>query len=670
MGKKPSHAIKLFGTDAPDGKRRELRAGPISAVFDSGALRHIRYHGEEVLRGIAYLARDKDWGTYAPAIENLRIRENKQGFAIDYQATCKDKDQAIHYSAKIEANSDGTLKFSADATPLSDFLTNRTGFVVLHPLAGTVGGPVEVIHTDGKKEKRKFPKIISPGQPIFEIRSLKHQPLSGVTVTVLMEGNKFEMEDHRNWMDASYKTYVCSLLDPWPYTLEKGKSFSQSITLTVSGKPPRSRSARSAVTTTVTLGDTRGRTPEIGLGVPMAEAAAALAEADLVAAAKPRALVCQIDGRERGQEEAAANFSEVSRRTGAPVTLEIILPAREPADKEVAAIASAVNAAGLIPASVVITQMHDLKSFQPNTPRPWGPTYEEMAAAARASFPDAKLGGGMLSYFTELNRKPTPKGVFDFITHTGCPIVHAPDDISVMETLETLPWIFSSARAMIGKVPYHIGPTSIPCRDNPYGAAVAPNPDNGRVCLSDIDPRQRGLFAAAWNLGYLSAAAKAGVDAVALGSVTGSQGIIYRKLGHPQPWFDGGSARVYPIYHVIAGLAVASGARRIDIDLSAPSKIAALAHRSKGGQVLWLANLSGETQHLKVKGFDGPARLHVLDEGSFEAAVRDPAWLNSGGTIIRKVGNLELPSYGVARIHDVKFRGAESLHRRRLPRYH
>jgi hypothetical protein len=38
-------------------------------------------------------------------------------------------------------------------------------------------------------------------------------------------------------MDASYKTYVCSLLDPWPYTLEEGKSFGQSVTLTVSGKP-------------------------------------------------------------------------------------------------------------------------------------------------------------------------------------------------------------------------------------------------------------------------------------------------------------------------------------------------------------------------------------------------------------------------------------------------
>src|SRR6266481_2072959 len=368
--KKPGRAIKFFGTEVPNGKRRELRAGPISAVFDSGALRYICYHGEEVLRGIAFIVRDKDWGTYAPAIENLKVRQSKDGFAIGYEAICDDKDQAIRYSAKIDARSDGTLKFSAEGTPLSDFLTNRTGFVVLHPLAGTVGRPVEVVHTDGKKEKRKFPKFISPGQPIFEIRSLKHEPFSGVAVTVLMEGNKFEMEDHRNWMDASIRTYVCSLLDPWPYTLEKGKSFSQSVTLTFAGKPPKSRPGRSAAGTTVTLAGTKGRIPQIGLGVPMMEAAAALQAAELIAAAKPQALVCRIDGRERGQEEAAASFRDLSKQTGVPVTLEIILPAKEPADNEVAASASVVNAAGLLPASVVVTQMHDLKSFQPKTPWP------------------------------------------------------------------------------------------------------------------------------------------------------------------------------------------------------------------------------------------------------------------------------------------------------------
>ena len=38
-----------------------------------------------------------------------------------------------------------------------------------------------------------------------------------------MEGDTFEMEDQRNWTDASYKTYVRPLALPWPYTLRAGE---------------------------------------------------------------------------------------------------------------------------------------------------------------------------------------------------------------------------------------------------------------------------------------------------------------------------------------------------------------------------------------------------------------------------------------------------------------
>ena len=648
--KKPSRAVKLFGTEVPDGKRRELVAGPITAVFDNGALRYIRYRSVEVLRGIAYLLRDKNWGTYSPLIENLKVKQGKNGFSISYDASCRDADQAIQYHAKIEANADGKLVFSADGTPLSDFLTNRTGFVVLHPLEGVVGKPVDVVHVDGKREKRNFPKLISPGQPIFEIRSLKHTVVPGVTATVVMEGEKFEMEDHRNWMDASYKTYVCSLLDPWPYTLPKNKTFKQSVTLHIAGKPARAAAKRDSSVVQVTLGGQKNRLPAIGVGVPMKEAEAALAKIDLIAAAAPSHLVCQLDGREEGQIEAARAFHELKSRTKIPVTLEIILPAKQPADREVAQIVDALHQGGLKPDAVVITQAHDLKSFQPNAPRPWGPTYEEMATSARAAFPGVQLGGGMFSYFTELNRKRPPQGVFDFITHTACPIVHSADDLSVMETLASLPWIIASTRAIIGKSPYHMGPTSIPCRDNPYGAKVAANPNNGRVCLSDMDPRQRGLFAAAWNLGLVAAATKGKIDAISLGSVTGAQGLIYCKSSYMQPGFDGSNATVYPAYHILAGLGRASRARHIETESGAPGKIAALAHQSKAGPVLWLANLTGDRQSVKISGFKGAAQLHVLDEKSFDIVIKRPDYLMAAGTGVKKIASLEIGPYAIIRV--------------------
>lgn len=645
-----TRAIKLTGTDVAEGKRRILSAGPITALFDNGALRYIRYRGVDVLRGIAYLLRDQNWGTYGPVIDKLKIAQGKDGFSISYTATAKDKAQGLRYDAKIEAKANGTLVFSATGTPLTDFLTNRTGFVVLHPLTGIVGESVEIVHTDGRKRKGRFPKFISPGQPVFEIRSLKHTVMPGVTATVLMEGNKFEMEDHRNWMDASYKTYVCSLLDPWPYTLKKGEPFTQSITLRIEGKPQAGKAAKASSGVTVAVGGAKGSIPAIGCGVPMPEAEQALAKADLVAMMEPNHLVCQIDGRRQGQRQAAAAFRELCARSGALSFLEIILPAKAPAMEEMAAIAAELRAADYAPDAIIVTQAHDLMSFQPNTPRPWGPSYEEMAAAAREAFPGVTLGGGMLSYFTELNRKPVPKGLFDFVTHSVCPIAHAPDDLSVMETLEAIPSIIASTRHMIGRTPYLLGPSSIACRHNPYGAAVASNPGNGRVCLTDMDPRQRGLYAAAWNLGLAAACARGGLDAVALGAVTGPQGVIHRKADYPQPWFDGSKAEVYPTYHVLAGLGAANGNKRLDTTASAPSAIAALAHQSREGRELWLANLTPETQSVKVTGLGGAADVHQLSERTFTSLVTRPDFLSLPGERVKKVSGIELGPYALVRI--------------------
>jgi hypothetical protein len=630
-----SRSIKLCGTEEPPVRLRTLQAGDLSADFDQGALRYIRYRGVEVLRGISFLARDANWGTYSATLSDLKVRQTRKGFSVSYKAVCRDGTQELHYTAAIEA-ADGVITFQATGTPTTDFLTNRTGFVVLHPLCGVVGAPVEIIHTNGEKQKTRFPKFISPGQPVFEIRSLKHKVMPGVTATVLMEGNKFEMEDHRNWMDASFKTYVCSLLDPWPYTLPKGKPFQQSITVTLSGKPVAAKRSSAASSVFVSLGKAKGRLPQFSTGVSMAEAKTAKAHVELIRKLGLSALVCQIDGRQEGQAEAAADFAEISQRCAIPVKLEVILPAKASADAEVGAIADSVRAGGLTPGSVVITQAHDLKSFQPGSARPWGPSYEEMAAAVRSHFPGAQVGGGMLSYFTELNRKPLPAGLFDFVTHTVCPIVHAADDVSVMETLEALPSIFASTRSMAGKLPYHIGPSGISCRDNPYGAGVASNPHNGRVCLSGADPRQKGLFAAAWNLGLVAAAAQGKIEAIAVGAATGPRGAIA----------DGG---VHPVYHVLRGLG-GGGKRHIAAESSAPGKIVALALQSGRAREIWLANLTAERQVARVQSFQGGAVLTMLDTSTFKALSRDGDYMKHGGTKLKKVAALELDAYAVARL--------------------
>ena len=227
----------------------------------------------------------------------------------------------------------------------------------------------------------------------------------------------------------------------------------------------------------------------------------------------PRFLVCSVDLRDGLGLVKLDAYRQASEAVSAPVVLEIVVPDETDA------------AASLPPPRRRRTECGPEPGFGCCFKRR-GP--EILAAgrdaagearrrgdrkAARAAFPGVRLGGGMLSTFTELNRKRPKPGLVDYVTHTTCSIVHAADDRSVMETLETIPAIIASTRAMIGNTPYRIGPSAIAARSNPYGNGLVDNSRNERTCLTDRDPRQRGLFNAAWALGYVAACAYGGLEA-------------------------------------------------------------------------------------------------------------------------------------------------------------
>src|SRR4029453_8403656 len=75
-------SIALFGTLETAPTRIELTAGPISATFENGALRWIRLGDVEVLRGIAFLVRDRRWDTPSPEISGLDLQRAQGGFRL------------------------------------------------------------------------------------------------------------------------------------------------------------------------------------------------------------------------------------------------------------------------------------------------------------------------------------------------------------------------------------------------------------------------------------------------------------------------------------------------------------------------------------------------------------------------------------------------------------
>jgi hypothetical protein len=647
----PSRAVRLCGTEEIGPRSRKLTAGPLTAELENGQLRYVAFKGVEALRGIAFLVRDQNWGTYTPRIDSMWVKEEAGNFTVEYRAVCADANQRLRYAARIIGSNDGGLVFDAVATPDTNFVTNRAGFVVLHP-AWLAGQKLKVTHVDDREEETRFPERISPSQPVFDIRALSHEAAPGLWATCRMEGDTFEMEDQRNWTDASYKTYVRPLALPWMYTLAKGSRHEQSVRLSLTGGGAAGGAGLSGAIALELGQDLSLRVPELGVALPHDEIEAASAAIDALRVLKPRFLVCHADMRDSAALSEFERIRQAGEATGAKMVIEVVVPDEADARASLEPVATAAKRARLEIDAVVVSSAADLKSWQPGAKRPEKPTVEDIAAAAREVFPGVRLGGGMLSTFTELNRKRPKAALFDFITHTTCSIVHASDDRSVMETLETLPAIIESTRAMIGEKPYRIGPSAIAARMNPYSKGVLDNPTNRRVCLTNYDPRQRGLFNAAWTLGYLAACAYGGVTSVAIGALVGPLGFVHHHAaGHSRPYFDSiDGIALYPAFHVMADLARGVGRHLVGTPSSEPRKVARLAWREEAHIVLWLANLTADPVTIRISGFEeAPLQASVLDSSSFEQAV---ARLDTLDALRRPLEEpeLNLDAYAVARV--------------------
>ena len=223
-----------------------------------------------------------------------------------------------------------------------------------------------------------------------------------------------------------------------------------------------------------------------------------------------------------------------------------------------------------------------------------------------------------------------------------------------METIETLPNIMRSTQKIVGRTPYRIGPSHIGNSFNPYGAFYAQNPRGERTAMARVDPRHRGLFGAAWHLGYLSRVAECGLEAATMASPVGEFGIVYKKLDHAQPLFDGDPrAKVYPVFHVIRAIASAAGESRVPVAASDAGRVAAVAWRDAKATHLCLANLRETPAEVTLPSeAKTGSRVWTLDETTFGDAIHDVDFLRRTAAFSGK--RLTLAPFAVARLDLVR----------------
>ena len=171
--------------------------------------------------------------------------------------------------------------------------------------------------------------------------------------------------------------------------------------------------------------------------------------------------------------------------------------------------------------------------------------------------------------------------------------------------------------------------------------------------MARVDPRQRGLFNAAWFVGYVAAAAANGLDGLCLAAPTGAFGLVHRRQAWRQPWYDEQDSGnlVYPAFHVFRDVAHHGGCAVMDVTAAAPARVQAFAFESDTGPVLWLANLTPAPQGVTVMGLeDHKVVASHGSEATFTSIARDPLAMAPANASPVDPSSIMLGAYGVCRL--------------------
>ncbi|MFJ3485363.1 hypothetical protein ACIPL1_18530 [Pseudomonas sp. NPDC090202] len=234
MSSSPSRDLRLYGTAQPVAELQQIQFGDLTFLAQGTQLRRLCLRGKEIMRSVGLVIRDGFWGTHELIQHRIDTREQDQRWwrQIEGVVVAADAEPVLDWTVRMEVASD-RLSIHVELEARRDFSTCRAGLMLLHPLAGVVGAPVSVLHSDGRLEEGVFPELISPSQPFFDIRGLSHSPAPGLTLDWQLRGDVFEMEDQRNWSDASFKTYNRPLTWPCPYVIAEGERIEQCIELRI-----------------------------------------------------------------------------------------------------------------------------------------------------------------------------------------------------------------------------------------------------------------------------------------------------------------------------------------------------------------------------------------------------------------------------------------------------
>jgi len=628
------------GTEQPPTAPLSLRSGPFTLTFepDTALLRHLRLGDHEAVRGIYGAVRDHNWATVPRTVSNLQVDQKENEFELSCQVECVQDEIDFVWQVQVKGDAQGTVEYRFQGEARSSFRRNRIGLCLLHPILECAGKPCTIEGVDGSETEGLFPAKVSPHQPFKNIRAIRFEPAPGQRVEVRLEGDTFEMEDQRNWTDASFKTYSTPLELPFPVQIENG--FKVQHTVTVRVLEPRrkilpillGRGAQISISTTPVLA-------KPALGLSLAPDAEALTETEINRLKRLRLSHLRFDiDLDTFDPATLERAAEEARQIQAGLQLALTLSGRAERElqvltRELDRVKPNVNLWLVYHADEVVTEER------------W---VSRVRQALQEFAPNALIAAGTKGWFAELNRNRPSAGSSAFPCYTLHPQCHAFDNTTLVENLAGQVHTVEAARAFSSR-PVVISPITLRAQPNAMAGLASKELPTG------VDPRQMSLFGAGWTLGSLSRLMSCGnVQSLTYYETTGWRGVMERTSGSPLPdRFPSIAGAVFPMFHVFADLAEFS--RLYPTHSSHPLDVEAMTLLDgKNRRRILAANLMNQHQQVRIKTGSCRALVRYLDETNAHDAMTAPEeFQENPGTVVESgSGKIELNllPYALARV--------------------
>ncbi|WIB78733.1 hypothetical protein DEJ28_06455 [Curtobacterium sp. MCPF17_002] len=498
-----------------------VTVGPWRLTLRGAEVADVQHRGVTVLRAIRFVTRDHNWRTADDTVRRRTVEVHDDSSAhVRIEATSTYDAVPVLDVVLDVSVAGGTVVVDAVGTTTRAFRRNRIGLVVLHPptLAGT---PFTVRHPFSGPTDHVFPTWIAPHQPATDVVGYTWTT-GGVDVDVSLLGDGFEMEDQRNWTDASYKTYSTPLSEPFPVALEAGTTIHQSVALDCgpAGAFPPGGAASPAPALALLDGPapTTVVTPPPTLQLLAGSAPTAARPDDAALLRDVPILVEPV----LGDPNVAAVLASARRDAGgAPLDVRFVTD-------DPALLRAAIDAV-LADGPVARVGAYDPVSHVTT------PALQDALRAAAGAHGGLAAVAGTRAHFTELNRSIDVFGGWDGpLTFALTPQMHDRSRAQVTESVRMQRWVVSSASRLAAGRQLHIGPVTLRPRFNAVATApgrVVTDPSTvdgyGPQDVPDAtDPGQHSRAADDWFAASVAALTVSGVASITLAEAWGPRGVV------------------------------------------------------------------------------------------------------------------------------------------------